>query len=70
MKKTASKIGRDSRTGEFIDGYRVLGRTRDGVAILKPKEGATHFTDKELRDAISAVRGGARDKGSFVRSKG
>lgn len=30
----------------------ILGVTKDGVAILKPRFKATHFTDKELREAI------------------
>jgi hypothetical protein len=34
---------------------RVLGTTTDGVKILKPKGRATHFTDKEIRDAIATV---------------
>jgi hypothetical protein len=34
----------------------VLGVTRDGVRILKQPGGATHFTAKELHDAIRLVR--------------
>jgi len=34
---------------------RVLGTTSDGVKILKPRGGATHFTDKQIRDAIATV---------------
>jgi hypothetical protein len=37
-------------------GSKVLGTTFDGVQILKPKFKATHFTNKELRDAIARVR--------------
>jgi hypothetical protein len=37
-------------------GYVVLGITRDGVAILKPRFKATHFTDEELREAILKAR--------------
>ena len=36
-------------------GYKVLGTTSDGVRILRSKIRATHFTDKEMRDAIAAV---------------
>ena len=55
-KKTASKSARDARTGRFIGSYEVLGTTKDGVKILKPKGRATHFTEKELREAIATVR--------------
>ena len=55
-KKTASKSARDVRTGRFIGSYEVLGTTKDGVKILKPKGRATHFTEKELREAIATVR--------------
>jgi hypothetical protein len=58
MAKTPSKPNRDGKTGQLVGGYRVLGTTRDGVNILKPKSGATHFTPKELRDAIGSVRAG------------
>ncbi len=34
----------------------VLGVTRDGVRILKQPGDATHFTAKELRDAVRLVR--------------
>lgn len=33
---------------------KVLGRTRDGVKILRQGR-ATHFTDKELRDAVATA---------------
>jgi hypothetical protein len=35
---------------------KVLGVTKDGVRILKPKGEATHFSAKEIRDAIATVR--------------
>ena len=35
---------------------KVLGVTRDGVSILKPTSPATHFTSREIRQAISTVR--------------
>lgn len=54
-KRNTLKIGRDSSTGKFVGGYRVLGTTRDGVAILKSSGRATHFTDKELSDAVRAA---------------
>jgi hypothetical protein len=55
-KETSSRTGRDAKTGRFVGGYKVLGTTKDGVRILKPKGHATHFTDKELRKAIATVR--------------
>ncbi|HEY1753109.1 MAG TPA: hypothetical protein VGG29_17760 [Caulobacteraceae bacterium] len=36
-------------------GPKVLGVTRDGVRILKPPGGGTHFTQKEAREAVAAV---------------
>jgi hypothetical protein len=56
MKDSSSRTGRDAKTGCFVGGYKVLGTTKDGVRILKPKGHATHFTDKELRKAIATVR--------------
>jgi hypothetical protein len=38
-------------------GPKVLGVTRDGVRIPAPKLPATHFTAREIREAISIVRG-------------
>jgi hypothetical protein len=49
--KTGEKLTRDAATGRF-----VLAQTKDGVRILKPKGRATHFTTRELRDAITTVR--------------
>ena len=34
---------------------KVLGTTTDGVKILKPKGRATHYTAKEVRDAVASV---------------
>lgn len=39
---------------------KVLGVTKDGVRILKPKGKPTHFTQKELRSAIASVRAAKR----------
>jgi hypothetical protein len=49
---------RNSKSGKFapVRGRPVLGVTRDGVAILRPPQGATHFTTDELRRAIAQVR--------------
>jgi hypothetical protein len=56
MKDNSSRTSRDAKAGRFIGGYKVLGTTKDGVRILKPRGHATHFTDKELRKAIATVR--------------
>jgi hypothetical protein len=37
---------------------KVLGVTRDGVRILVPNAPATRFTQREIGEAISIVRGG------------
>jgi hypothetical protein len=55
-KDNSSRTGRDAKAGRIVGGYKVLGTTKDGVRILKPKGHATHFTDKELRKAIATVR--------------
>jgi hypothetical protein len=55
-KDNSSRTGRDAKVGRVVGGYKVLGTTKDGVRILKPKGHATHFTDKELRKAIATVR--------------
>jgi hypothetical protein len=55
-KSITPKAGRSANGERSVDGYKVLGTTKDGVRILKPKGHATHFTDKELRKAIATVR--------------
>ena len=35
--------------------YRIIGVTKDGVKILKSPGRATHFTDKEISDAVRTV---------------
>ena len=55
-KNTTPKVARNAKGGRFVGGYKVLGTTTDGVKILKPKGHPTHFTEKELRDAITVVR--------------
>jgi hypothetical protein len=44
----------------------VLGRSRDGVAILNPRSPATHFTDEEVRWVIREVRSGRFKSSSKV----
>jgi hypothetical protein len=48
------KISRSGSNGKFE--ARVLGVTKDGVRILKPKGPATHFTQKEVREAVAMAR--------------
>ena len=57
MTKAPAKTVRDSKSGKSVAG-KVLGTTRDGVRILKPRGNATHFTQKELREAVNRVRAG------------
>ena len=42
-------------------GVKVLFKTKDGVRIRKPKWKATHFTDKEIREAVASDRAAKRD---------
>jgi hypothetical protein len=57
-KPVISASARNPKTGKFakVRGRPVLGVTQDGVAILKPRQGATHFTTDEIRRAIARVR--------------
>lgn len=55
-KLNPQKTRRDGKSGEFVAGVKALGTTRDGVRILKPKGGATHFTQKELLGAVASAR--------------
>jgi hypothetical protein len=36
---------------------QIVGKTRDGVVILRPKARPKHFTSEEIRDAIREVVG-------------
>lgn len=55
MTKAPSKTSGVSRTAKSAPG-KVLGITRDGVRILKPRGNPTHFTQKELREAVERAR--------------
>jgi hypothetical protein len=55
MAKTPTKPGRASKNGDYVE-TNVLGTTKDGVRILKPRGKATHFTKKELLDAVASAR--------------
>ncbi len=62
MSKT-SKTANKSKAGKSVAG-RVLGTTKDGVRILSANSsGATHFTRKELRDAMATVVRAAKTAG-------
>ncbi len=56
LKKTV--LGRKSL--DKVAAGKVLGTTKDGVRILKPKWKATHFTEKELDRAIAGARAAKR----------
>lgn len=58
MDKHAPKRGLQGKTHKASAGS-VLGVTRDGVRILNQGK-ATHFTQKELRDAVRSVRASKR----------
>lgn len=54
-KKKAAKTGSlPSSANTNVGGYLVLGTTRDGVRILRPKGKPTNFTMKELETAVTA----------------
>jgi hypothetical protein len=55
-KALKSRNGTTGKSGR----YNVLGTTKDGVRILKPKGEATHFTRKEVREAVAQVRAAKR----------
>jgi hypothetical protein len=55
MAKILKNTARDRKAAA-----KVLGVTKDGVRILKPKGKATHFTWEELRDTVVAVRAAKR----------
>lgn len=56
MEKPRQKKSKAPARQTTVGGYKILGTTSDGVKILKPRTKATHFTDKELREAIMVVR--------------
>jgi hypothetical protein len=49
----SAKMGRSAATGR----YMAVGRTSDGVTVLKPSKSATHFTAREARTTISSHLG-------------
>jgi len=57
MTKSPSKTARVSKAAKSA-ASKVLGITKDGVRILKPRGRATHFTQKEVREAVARARAG------------
>ena len=64
MSKRAAfkKIVRDASTGGFVV-RTIAGVMPDGVVILKSPGRATHFTDKELSEAVRSVSAGKHMRG-------
>lgn len=62
-KRVTFKIGRDASTGKFA-GRPIAGIMPDGVVILKSPGRATHFTDKELNEAVRSVSAGRYTRGA------
>jgi len=60
MAKISNKTPPGGKARKRFAGPEVLGVTKDGVRILKPRGKATHFTPKELRDAVAAARASKR----------
>ena len=57
-KTTQNKPIRNGNDPASVGGYKVLGRTKDGVRILAPKGKPQSFTVPELKKAIRSVRAG------------
>ena len=47
---------RRSHVPTRVEGYEVLGRTPDGVLILKPKLDPEHFSWEQLNSAVASIR--------------
>lgn len=45
---------------ESLSQYLTGVKLKDGVRILKPRGTATHFTEKEVRDAVASARAAKR----------
>ena len=54
------------RKGKTGDIHRIAGMTKDGVTILKSPGRATHFTDKEMSDAVRAALAGRANRSRGV----
>lgn len=60
MTNLSNKTQRAGKVPKSAPGAKVLGVTKDGVRILKPRAKATHFTPKELREAVATARASKR----------
>ncbi len=60
MANVSKKTALGGKSVDKVGGAKVLGTTKDGVRILKPKWKATHFTEKELDRAIAGARAAKR----------
>jgi len=49
------------RAGKSGRRYDIVGRTSDGVSVLRPKVKPKHFTSKQIREAIMEVESAASD---------
>ncbi|HLJ72843.1 MAG TPA: hypothetical protein VKU03_16125 [Roseiarcus sp.] len=56
MAKASKKTKRGNKAERAAGQAKVIGVTKDGVRILKPRGKATHFTQKEIREAVAAAR--------------
>lgn len=45
-----TKIGRNASTGRYV----TVGRTSDGVTVLKSSKPGTHFSARQARGAITS----------------
>ena len=52
------KVTRKTAANAVVGGYKVVGKTSDGVRILKPRGKPKSFTVSALRKAISSKRTG------------
>jgi hypothetical protein len=59
---------RNTSAVKIRDGYKIAGRSKDGVWILKPSIPPTHFSVAEARASVSKVLRDARS-GEFTGSK-
>ena len=50
-----TSMAKENSKSTYKDSYKVAGVTKDGVSIIKVGR-ATHFTDREAREAVSKVR--------------
>jgi hypothetical protein len=54
--RISPRFSRRSHVPTRVEGYEVLGKTPDGVLILKPKLDPEHFSWEQLNSAVASVR--------------